>query len=75
MDTTAFLMAIMPITLIMLIVFLLIGSIYMARALVGEIAATRRLRKMAREYADAEFCTMPTAVDIGARGEMEDDLK
>ena len=68
MVITAFFLTVLAIALVMLIVFLAIGSVYMARALVGEISATRRLRKMAREYAAA-----PVVVDDGAR--LEDDLK
>ena len=76
MDITAFFLTILAIALIALIVFLVIGSAYLLRVMLGEIAATRRLRKMARDYADATFCATPTVVDFGARGErLEDDLK
>lgn len=68
MDITAFFLTVLAIALVMLIVFLAIGSIYLLRVMLGEISATRRLRKMAREYAAA-----PAAVDDGAR--LEDDLK
>ena len=68
MDITTFFLAVLAIALVMLIVFLAIGSIYLLRVMLGEISATRRLRKMAREYAAA-----PTAVDDGER--LEDDLK
>ena len=68
MDITTFFLAVLAIALVMLIVFLAIGSIYLLRVMVSEIAATRRLRKMAREYAAA-----PVVVDDGAR--LEDDLK
>lgn len=68
MDITAFFLTVLAIALVMLIVFLAIGSIYLLRVMLGEISATRRLRKMAREYAAA-----PVVVDYGAR--LEDDLK
>ena len=68
MDITTFSLAVLAIALVMLIVFLAIGSIYLVRVMLGEISATRRLRKMAREYAAA-----PGVVDDGAR--LEDDLK
>lgn len=74
MDITTFFLAVLAIALVMLIVFLAIGSIYMLRVLVGEITATRRLRKMAREYAANP--AVITTVDTGARVErLEDDLK
>ena len=68
MDITTFFLAVLAIALVMLIVFLAIGSIYLLRVMLGEISATRRLRKMAREYAAAL-----AVVDDGAR--LEDDLK
>lgn len=68
MDITTFFLAVLAIALVMLIVFLAIGSIYLLRVMLGEISATRRLRKMAREYAAA-----PVVVDDGER--LEDDLK
>lgn len=68
MDITTFFLAVLAIALVMLIVFLAIGSIYLLRVMLGEISATRRLRKMAREYA-----TAPVVVDNGER--LEDDLK
>lgn len=71
MDITTFFLAVLAIALVMLIVFLAIGSIYLLRVMLGEISATRRLRKMAREYAAA-----PVVVDDGELGErLEDDLK
>lgn len=68
MDITTFFLAVLAIALVMLIVFLAIGSIYLVRVMLGEISATRRLRKMAREYAAATV-----VVDDGER--LEDDLK
>lgn len=68
MDITTFFLAVLAIALVMLIVFLAIGSIYLLRVMLGEISATRRLRKMAREYAAA-----PAVVNDGER--LEDDLK
>ena len=68
MDITTFFLTVLAIALVMLIVFLTIGSIYLLRVMLGEISATRRLRKMAREYAAA-----PVVVDDGER--LEDDLK
>lgn len=68
MDVTTFFLAVLAIALVMLIVFLAIGSIYLLRVMLGEISATRRLRKMAREYAAATG-----VVDDWAR--LEDDLK
>lgn len=68
MDITTFFLAVLAIALVMLIVFLAIGSIYLLRVMLGEISATRRLHKMAREYA-----AVPVVVDDGER--LEDDLK
>ena len=68
MDITTFFLAVLAIALVMLIVFLAIGSIYLLRVMLGEISATRRLRKMAREYAAA-------LVVVDDRARLEDDLK